>query len=123
MDMSDLSSARVAVVVPAYCVGNKIASVLKHMPPFVHDVIIVDDCSPDSVYEAVSPHLSSRVHLVRHYSNTGVGGSMLTGYSIAVAMGADVIAKVDGDDQMDPAHLPKLILPIVRGEADYTKGN
>jgi dolichol-phosphate mannosyltransferase len=122
-DTSDLSSVKVAVVVPAYRVGNKIVSVLENMPPFVHDVIVVDDCSPESVNETIRPYLSSRVHVVRHHRNTGVGGAMLTGYSIAVAMDADVVAKVDGDDQMDLSRLSSLILPIVQRKADYTKGN
>ena len=35
----------------------------------------------------------------------------------------DVIVKMDGDGQMDAAALPQLVGPILRGEADYTKGN
>lgn len=35
----------------------------------------------------------------------------------------DIVVKIDGDGQMNPALLPKFIRPLLRGEADYTKGN
>jgi len=47
----------------------------------------------------------------------------MTGYSAAIADGAEVIVKVDGDGQMDPSLIPELIAPILAGEADYAKGN
>ena len=34
-----------------------------------------------------------------------------------------VVVKVDGDGQMDPRLIPSFVYPILRGEADYTKGN
>src|SRR5437588_6724256 len=47
----------------------------------------------------------------------------MAGYQRAAALGAEVIAKMDADGQMDPDHLLTLITPIVIGRADYTKGN
>jgi glycosyltransferase involved in cell wall biosynthesis len=61
--------------------------------------------------------------VVRHVLNQGVGGAVMTGYAQAIADGADVIVKVDGDGQMDPALLPQFVMPITEGWADYTKGN
>jgi glycosyltransferase involved in cell wall biosynthesis len=52
-----------------------------------------------------------------------VGGALVTGYRAALAEGADIVVKVDGDGQMDPAFLPTLVRPIVAGRADYAKGN
>jgi glycosyltransferase involved in cell wall biosynthesis len=46
-----------------------------------------------------------------------------TGYRAALAAGADVVVKVDGDGQMDPTEIPRLVRPILAGRADYTKGN
>jgi glycosyltransferase involved in cell wall biosynthesis len=48
---------------------------------------------------------------------------MVTGYQAALAAGADVVIKVDGDGQMDPALIPRFIQPIADGIADYAKGN
>jgi glycosyltransferase involved in cell wall biosynthesis len=52
-----------------------------------------------------------------------VGGAVVTGYAAALAEGADIVVKVDGDGQMDPAFIPVLVRTIVAGQADYTKGN
>jgi dolichol-phosphate mannosyltransferase len=38
-------------------------------------------------------------------------------------MGAQIIVKVDGDGQMDSTYLPDLLIPLIHGQADYTKGN
>lgn len=48
---------------------------------------------------------------------------MKTGYEQALQEGFDIVIKVDGDDQMDLGLLPKLVDPIIKGYADYTKGN
>jgi len=37
--------------------------------------------------------------------------------------GMDIVAKIDGDGQMAPELLPRLMKPIIDGEADYIKGN
>jgi len=58
-----------------------------------------------------------------HEENQGVGGAVMTGYRAAIADGMSVIVKVDGDGQMDARLIPLFAAPILRGEADYTKGN
>ncbi|QWC20218.1 glycosyltransferase family 2 protein [Halorubrum sp. 2020YC2] len=62
---------------------------------------------------------------LRHRENTGVGGAIKTGYRNAVADGAgvDVVAVMNGDGQMDPAILDRIIDPVVRGDSHYAKGN
>ena len=64
-----------------------------------------------------------RVVPIKHRSNRGAGGAIKTGYLAAKRDAADVTVTMDGDGQMDPANLPKLLDPIVEGAADYTKGN
>lgn len=64
-----------------------------------------------------------RIHLICHEVNTGVGGAVLDGYEKAVALGADVIVKIDSDGQMGPSLMKTLIKPILQRHADYTKGN
>jgi hypothetical protein len=47
----------------------------------------------------------------------------LTGYAKALELGAEIIIKMASDGQMDPKYLLHLIIPILTGKADYTKGN
>ena len=116
---------RVAAVVPCYRVRREIRDVLAAIGPEVWRIYCVDDACPEQSGAAVEEQANddSRIRLLRHETNQGVGGAMVTGYRQAIADGADIIVKLDGDGQMDPARIPELIAPIVAGEADYVKGN
>jgi hypothetical protein len=48
---------------------------------------------------------------------------MRTGFLKALELGAQIVVKVDGDDQMDLTYLPDMLVPLIEGRADYTKGN
>ena len=61
--------------------------------------------------------------VIVHEQNQGVGGAVITGYQHAIAAGADIVIKLDGDGQMDPALISQFVAPIVQGRADYVKGN
>jgi len=113
----------IAVVIPAYKVEAHIAGVIRGIPGWVDQVIIVDDASPDGTSAVVASQDDPRVVLLRHAKNRGVGGAMVTGYTYALRGSADIVVKMDGDGQMDPAYLPRLLDPLVTGRADYVKGN
>ncbi len=115
----------IAAVIPCYRVEREIQSVLQTIPFYIKHIIVVDDASPDSTADLVtaSAKEDDRILLIRHSSNQGVGGAMITGYQKALDLGAQVIVKIDGDGQMDMDHLPRLLLPLMEGKADYTKGN
>ena len=113
----------VCVVIPLYKGRDQIAQVLRGLPELVRTIVVVDDCSPDDSCERAEAVGDPRTHVVRHSTNQGVGGAMLSRYQRAVQMGAEIIVKMDSDGQMDPAYLPPLIAPILAREADYTKGN
>jgi dolichol-phosphate mannosyltransferase len=116
--------ARVGVVIPAYRVRAHIAHVIARIGPLVDAIYVVDDRCPEQSGRHVRDHvLDPRVRVIEHAENQGVGGAMVTGYRVALAEGMDVVVKIDGDGQMDPAHLPLLLGPISRGHADYAKGN
>lgn len=116
--------ARIAVVIPAYRVNAHLAGVVRAIGPEVEFVFVVDDACPDrsggTLLDAVR---DPRVRVLTHEVNQGVGGAVLTGYAAAIAAGADVIVKIDGDGQMDPALLRHFVAPLISGTADYTKGN
>jgi glycosyltransferase involved in cell wall biosynthesis len=115
----------IVAVVPAYRVEKEIESVLRSMPSFVKKIVVVNDCSSDRTGEVVSNLAAgdNRILLLNHQVNQGVGGAMVTGFRKALELEAQIVVKVDGDGQMDPNDMPGLLAPLIRGEADYTKGN
>lgn len=117
------TSAAIAVVIPMYNAQETVARVILSIPPFVRKIYVVDDGSQDSSAKQVEATGDQRVVLIRHSRNHGVGAAMLTGYHRAWQDGMDVIVKMDADDQMDATFIPALVAPILRGVADYTKGN
>ena len=115
---------RVAVVVPSYRVKAHILGVLGSIPSDVCRIYVIDDACPENSGDWVEASwVDARVVVLRNSSNLGVGGAVMVGYAQAVADGMDVVVKMDGDGQMDAAALPQLVGPIIRGEADYAKGN
>ena len=119
-----VDAMQVAVVIPSYRVKAHVLGVIEQIPASVSRIYVVDDACPDASGAWVETQCNDpRVSVLRNASNQGVGGAVMAGYAQAVADGMDVIVKMDGDGQMDPAALPQLVGPVLRGEADYTKGN
>ncbi len=115
--------ARVGVVIPAYRVAPQIERVIRGLPDWISSIVVVEDKSPDDTAARVAALRDPRVTLIRHAENRGVGGAMKTAFAEAVRLGLDVVVKMDGDDQMDPAHLPELVQPLLDGRADVVKAN
>ncbi|ELY7490311.1 glycosyltransferase family 2 protein [Cronobacter turicensis] len=115
---------RVAVVIPSYKVKKHILNVIGKIGPTVQKIYVIDDCCPEGTGDYVlENNTDERVSVIKHEINQGVGGAVMTGYHAAVNDGIDIVVKIDGDDQMEPALIPDFTAPIVAGEADYTKGN
>jgi dolichol-phosphate mannosyltransferase len=118
------AGAAVACVIPCYKVKKHILEVIAGIGAEVGAIYVVDDACPQQSGRFVAEQCGDpRVRVLFHEANAGVGGALVTGYRQALQDGAEVIVKLDGDGQMDPALVPKLIGPIVQGFADYTKGN
>jgi len=116
--------ATIAVVIPAYKVSNSIIDVIKGIGPEVSQIYVVDDACPEGSGFLVSSKVKDkRVTVIRHETNQGVGGAVISGYKAALENGAQVIVKVDGDGQMDTSLIAEIVNPILYGEADYVKGN
>ena len=114
----------IAIVIPSFKVKDHILSVISKIGSDVSRIYVVDDKCPQGSGNHVQAMCSDpRVVVIFNKTNLGVGGATMTGYRRALVDGADIIVKLDGDDQMDPAAIPTLINPIIRGAADYTKGN
>ena len=121
-----LKANDIAVVIPCYRVEKQIRWVVEHIPNYVRYIIAVNDASPDATPEILANlahELKGKLIVVSHQVNQGVGGAMMTGYRTALQHGAKIIVKIDGDGQMNPRLLPFFVWPLVRGEAEYVKGN
>ena len=117
-------AAHIAVVIPCYRVTRHVLDVIAAIPPTVFRVICVDDGCPDGSGKRIEgANLGSRVVVLFHAKNQGIGAAMITGYRAAIELGATIVVKIDGDGQMDPRLLHMFVAPILGGLADYTKGN
>lgn len=114
----------IAVIIPCYKVREHILQVIAAIGPEMKLIFVVDDCCPEQSGDYVRENTRDpRIHIVRHPENKGVGGAVMTGYRLAIEQKMEILVKIDGDGQMDPALLIDFVKPILRGEADYTKGN
>ena len=86
----------------------------------VDEVILVDDSSTDETVE-----LARRLplHLVWHPHQVGYGGNQKTCYLEALQHDADVVVMLHPDGQYEPELIPRMIEPILRGEADLVLGS
>ncbi|MCK6440105.1 MAG: glycosyltransferase, partial [Planctomycetes bacterium] len=87
-----LSNRTIFVTVPCYNEETQIGKVVETMPAFVDKIVIVDDVSRDRTVGVVKElaRLDSRVVLIEHKVNGGVGKAIATGYIYCRDAGADV---------------------------------
>ena len=98
---------------------NSIAKVIVKTMKYVDHVIICDDGSKDLTAD-IAEKLGSEV--VRHERNLGYGAALGSLFSMA-RKEADIMVTIDGDDQHDPDDIPRLVEPIISGEADIVIGS
>ncbi|WP_440952865.1 glycosyltransferase family 2 protein [Methanococcoides sp. FTZ1] len=118
-----LATKRIGVVVPAYNEEKLIKATIDGIPQYVDRIYVINDASTDNTAKVIETLTDPRVFLITHETNKGVGAAIVNGYKQALKEEMDVVAVMAGDNQMNPAQLPKLMMPIIEGRADYTKGN
>lgn len=119
---------RLLILVVAYEAEGSIAAVLSRIPDEIPGVdaavLVLDDGSLDGTFEAALATISRHpVHILRNPRNQGYGGNQKIGYHYALANGFDHVALIHGDGQYGPEHLPRLIQPLLSGEADAVLGS
>lgn len=118
--MSDIN--RLFVVVPAFNESLAIQNVVREINRCGYkNLIVVDDGSTDDTFARAEA--MEGVTALRHQINRGKGAATKTGIEAAKMLGADVIVTMDGDGQHDPSDIPKLIDPIIRGQAEVVLGS
>jgi hypothetical protein len=117
-----LAVLRRVAIVPALneeaSVGRVIEEIRAFDPGF--EVVVVDDGSLDRT-AGVARERGARV--VRLPFNLEIGGAVQTGFRYAFENGFELAVRVDGDGQHDPAELPRILEPVLRGDADIVVGS
>ena len=106
--------------IPAFKEEASIAKVIVKALRHVDKVIVCDDGSPDMTAE-IAERLGAEV--IRHERNMGYGAALASLFKRAREMDADVMVTLDGDGQHDPDDIPRLVEPILNGEADMVIGS
>ncbi len=123
---------RLLIFVIAYYAETTLQSVLERIPRdgldvYDWEVLVVDDASDDRTfaigreYQRSYPEIAMTV--LRNEYNQGYGGNQKVGYAYAVANKFDFVAMVHGDGQYAPEELPRLLEPLLKGEADAVFGS
>jgi glycosyltransferase involved in cell wall biosynthesis len=116
-----VAKPRVVVVMPAYNAARTLEKTHGDLPKDVVDqVILVDDASQDDTAD-IARQLG--LDTIVHVQNKGYGGNQKTCYLEALSAGADVVVMVHPDNQYDATSIPKMIKPIVEGDADLVLGS
>ncbi len=120
-----LEGKSIGVVVPAHNEELLLQETLAGMPAFVDRIYVVDDASGDDTVERARAAAAedSRIEVIAHERNGGVGAAIVTGYKRAVEDHIGVTCVMAADNQMDPADLEAIAGPVVRGEVEYSKAN
>ncbi len=116
---------RIAIVIPAYNEGDLITETLAGIPEYVDTMFVIHDGGKDDTLSRIQDFQSkdSRVVLINHKVNKGLGQSLIDGYLASAGSDNDITAIMAGDNQMDPADLPRLLDKLIEDGFDYVKGN
>lgn len=112
------------IIIPAYNEAENIASVLTQIPTSIYGlktrILVVIDGATDHT-EAVVKGLNQEY--ISYLLNRGGGSALKAGYELALAARAEIIVTLDADGQHLPEEIPRLIKPIIDGEADLVNGS
>ena len=84
------------------------------------DIVVISDGSIDRTAAVAAEH---GAHVIRLPFNLGIGGAVQTGFRYAWEEGYDLVVRVDGDGQHDPAQLAQVLEPVLADEADIVVGS
>jgi len=118
-----------SVVIPVFNEQETLLDLLERVKdvPVRKEIVLVDDCSSDGTRDILKdlegqrwsdPH--NTLTIFYHDQNRGKGAAVRTGFSRATG---DVMVIQDADLEYDPAEIPRLLRPIINGEADVVYGS
>jgi glycosyltransferase involved in cell wall biosynthesis len=116
---------RVSIVIPVYNERDTLLEIVRRVTNVpgldLHEVILVDDYSTDGTRELLEKEFKEAIFIkCYHEVNQGKGAALRTGFAKA---SGEIVAIQDADLEYDPAELPGLIRPIIKGQADVVFGS
>jgi glycosyltransferase involved in cell wall biosynthesis len=116
------AALRRIAIVPAFNEEGNIGGVLNELRTFDAglQIVVISDGSTDRTAAVAAEH---GAHVIRLPFNLGIGGAVQTGFRYAWEEGYDIVVRVDGDGQHDPAQLAQVLAPVLADEADIVVGS
>jgi glycosyltransferase involved in cell wall biosynthesis len=112
---------KLSILMPVYNEAETIAAVVEKVQsvPLDKEIVLVNDASTDGTARIVDRLASPEVRVLHHSANSGKGAAICTALSAATG---EVIVIQDADFEYDPFDFPRLIAPMLAGQADVVYG-
>lgn len=113
---------KLSIVIPVYNEAKTLHELLARVEALELDkeIVVVNDCSTDGTAEVLKTYNRPPYRIAQHTVNQGKGAALRTGFSLATG---DVVVVQDADLEYHPREIPKLLQPILEGEADAVFGS
>jgi glycosyltransferase involved in cell wall biosynthesis len=117
---------KLIIQIPCFNEEAQLPETLSHLPREIEgfdavEWLIIDDGSTDATIATAKAHGVD--HIVKLTNHKGLAAGFQAGLDAGLKLGADVIVNTDADNQYDGRDIPKLVAPILRGEADMVIGD
>jgi glycosyltransferase involved in cell wall biosynthesis len=117
---------KLIIQIPCFNEEGQLPETLSYLPREIDGVdevewLIIDDGSGDATIDVARAHGVD--HIVRLTNHKGLAAGFQAGLDAGLKLGADVIVNTDADNQYDGRDIPKLVAPILRGDADMVIGD
>jgi glycosyltransferase involved in cell wall biosynthesis len=117
---------KLIIQIPCFNEEEQLPATLAELPRELAGVdevewLIIDDGSTDRTVEVA--RASGVDHIVKLTNNKGLAAGFQAGLDASLKLGADIVVNTDADNQYNAADIPKLIAPILAGDADMVVGD
>ena len=122
----DITRPQVSVIIPTYNESGNIALLIskikQRLQQISHEIIVVDDNSPDGTWEIVEniSYTDPMVRVIRRVNDRGLSSAVITGMGVA---GGETFAVIDADLQHDESILPEMVRLVRENQCDVAIGS
>lgn len=117
---------KLIIQIPCYNEAETLADTISLLPRTIAgidqvEVLVIDDCSSDATVAVA--RAAGVDHIVQLTHHQGLAGGFAAGLDACVKLGADLIVNTDADNQYDAGDIPRLVAPILSGQAELVIGD